>query len=208
MNAALPDNDRDGQHLPRWYHEDNGFSSREAMELAHQPLVACARRVLSAGAGRYGPRRRVLDLGCGNGALVRAIARLHVGVVPAGVDVAAARVRHARRLLPGFAGEFRVGNLFHPASLGPTVRRNFLVILMLGRLIEVPRERALALLTRLKGRTCHLLVYAYEDYIRQTMPLSAMSARVGLQLLGVSSRANVCLARMPDSASTRPGRAR
>ena len=49
---------------PDWYASDNGFSSEDAMDAAHAPVVGAA---VTALAGTGGD---VLDLGCGNGALL------------------------------------------------------------------------------------------------------------------------------------------
>ena len=53
---------------PSWYATDNGFDSIAAMEDAHRPIVTAA---VAALAGRGGD---VVDLGCGNGALLDKIA--------------------------------------------------------------------------------------------------------------------------------------
>jgi SAM-dependent methyltransferase len=166
------------------------------MGLAHEPLLRLARQALAAGGGARGRRLRVLDLGCGNGTLVAKIARLDARVVPAGIDVAAHKIDRARQLLPEFAAEFTVANLFDPRALGPSGPRAYLALLMLGRLIEVRAECARAVLRRLRRRARYLLVYAYEDYVRETMPLTAMAARVGLRLLGPAPRDNVSFARL------------
>src|SRR5262249_60998040 len=52
---------------PDWYATDNGFGSVAAMDAAHEPIVAAAARVLGGAGGD------VLDLGCGNGALLKKI---------------------------------------------------------------------------------------------------------------------------------------
>lgn len=184
-----------------WYHQDNGFSSREAMDRAHRPLLAYARRIL-VDAPPGGPRPRVLDLGCGNGALVGRIADLHPEVIPAGVERDGFKIERARRLQPKYADEFRTANLFDPAATESGGPAYYLTILMLGRLIEVPPEAALALLERLRRRTHRLLVYAYDDYVRQTMPFASMALRAGLELLRPATAAHVSLARLGDAAAS------
>ena len=70
-----------------------------------------------------------------------------------------------------------------------TAERIDLTILMLGRLIEVPMLTAREFLDRLRSRTRHFLVYAYDDYIQQFGPLSSMAAQVGIRLAQIPCRA-------------------
>ena len=65
---------------PSWYHRDNGFASPEAMSALQRPLVSLARRRLKGVTGH------VLDLGCGNGALLAKICDGESGLIPHGVD--------------------------------------------------------------------------------------------------------------------------
>jgi SAM-dependent methyltransferase len=174
------------------YFRDNGFSSRYAMDRSHRPILDLARDVLGAISPSPGDRIRVLDLGCGNGALVRKIAELHPGVVPAGIDLSPDKIARARRWQHQFEDEFRVANLFDAEALdGGEID---ITILMLGRLIEVPMATARQFLERLRDRTRHLLVYAYDDYIRQFGPLASMAAQVGIRLLDPEPGKNLSLA--------------
>jgi SAM-dependent methyltransferase len=92
--------------MPEWYHRDNVFPSRRRMDRAHAPLVRAATRGLVRGGGP------VLDLGCGNGALLRKIHAARPDAVPFGVDREAESLAHARLLLPDFAENFVVADLF------------------------------------------------------------------------------------------------
>jgi len=178
------------------YFQDNGFSSRYAMDRAHQPIVDRVRDLLRTDPSPPQDKLRVLDLGCGNGALVRKVAELHPGVVPAGIDFSPDKITHARQLQPRFESEFQVSNLFDAEAFDPDGGENYLTILMVGRLIEVPMSTARQFLERLQARTRHLLVYAYDDYVRQVGPLSAMAARVGVELLDPDPGSSVSLARV------------
>ena len=90
------------QH-PEWYALDNGFNSTFAMDSAHRPIVELAETVLD---GRGG---NILDLGCGNGALLKKIHEADADTVPFGVEAESARLEHARILLPKFAENFTLG---------------------------------------------------------------------------------------------------
>src|SRR5262249_55218267 len=101
--AALPPRGRRGERAaramrertcPAWYQEDNKFRTRRRMDHAHRPIVALACRTLR---GRGGD---VIDLGCGNGALLAKIHALEPAATPFGVERDPLRVAHARVLLP------------------------------------------------------------------------------------------------------------
>lgn len=158
---------------PAWYHTENGFSTRHGMDVSHRPLVALAREALAGAEGS------VLDLGCGNGALLEKICRGRAELVPCGVDVNAAAVEHARELLPDAAAGFVRSDLFAP-SVWVHGRRHALAILMIGRLLEVSRPRADALLAAIRAHCDRLLVYAYDGYDPAGLP--ALAARLGLTL--------------------------
>ena len=85
-----------------WYYEDNGFKSYRAQTDHHAPLIEAMRRA--------GPKR-VLDLGCGNGALLLEALEQVGEFTPFGVDVDGARIDHARTLHPQYADNFRAGRM-------------------------------------------------------------------------------------------------
>ena len=114
---------------PSWYASDNGFSSAMAMDEAHRPIVELAH----ASIGETGT---VLDLGCGNGALLKKICEPRPNLIPFGMDLEETKLEHARELQPGFAANFIAGSMFDGIPLdGDTVYS--LVLLMPGRLLEV-----------------------------------------------------------------------
>lgn len=170
-----------------WYYRDNGFASREAMDRAHDPIVALAATALGSGGGS------VLDLGCGNGVLLGKIGDRTGGrVVPFGIDVEATRIAHARRLLPGFASNFRVGSLFEDEALWDRGFEYHLVLLAIRRLVEVPPEVATRLKRRLSDQ--RLLVYVYPEAHESSAHLDALAARAGLRLTVVGEAGRVALA--------------
>jgi len=61
-----------------WYYADNGFSSREDMERGHEPILRLAAETISQTGGN------VLDLGCGNGALLKMLCHFNHKIVPWG----------------------------------------------------------------------------------------------------------------------------
>ncbi len=188
---------QEGENLPQtallepdWYAPDNGFSSAQAMAEAHQPLVGLAAATL---AGQEGP---VLDLGCGNGALLQRIHQAHPKLIPFGIELEPERVAHAHQLLPEFAANFRQGNIFTDAELWANGHRYRLAILMPGRLLEAKPEQARRLREQLKQHCDHLLVYAYGDWLSRCGGLPGLAEQAGLSLLDRQTGARFGLAQV------------
>lgn len=142
---------------PDWYHVDNGFTSRQAMDAQHGPLVDMGRDCL------VDVRGHVLDLGCGNGALLDKICTDSKDLVPCGVDLNNVALEHARQLFPRFAQNFERRDIFDPVIWSGT-RRYELAILMAGRLREVEANKAAALLVSLAAHCNRLLLYVYPGW--------------------------------------------
>jgi HEXXH motif-containing protein len=158
---------------PAWVHLDNGFSSREVMNELHRPIVALARRELEGLTGD------VLDLGCGNGALLAKICDERSGLTPHGVDRSELALAHARELLASHARNFVAGDLFDCDlwSCGP---RYALTLVMAGRLLEVEPGNADRLMTRLRASSDAILVYAYPGAGARS--LASVARDLGLRL--------------------------
>ena len=124
----------------------------------------------------------VLDLGCGNGALLQRIEAATPGVVPL-------RHRHRPRSASSTRGWLLpVGTptTSWPATSstttlsGPTGRRYALAVLMPGRLLEAGPERSAALRQRLRDRCQQVLVYAYDDWLERPGGLPGLAREAGL----------------------------
>ena len=176
------------QPTPDWYATDNGFGSVAAMEAAHAPIVAAATRLLGSAGGD------VLDLGCGNGALLRTIRAAAPGAIPFGIDRDPGRIAHARELHPGFAGHFRVGDLLDPESPWAAERRYALILLMPGRLVEAGPDKAARLRESLARSGTRLLVYAYGDWLTRYGSLRALAETAGLRMSDSEENATAGLA--------------
>jgi SAM-dependent methyltransferase len=161
---------------PDWYHLDNLFSSRARMDEVHAPIVALARDTLGGQGGV------VLDLGCGNGAL---LARLHLvdpGVVPYGVDIEADRIEHARELLPRFASNFIVADLYSAHALTAPDRHYALVLLAGMRLLEGTPGQATRLRAWLRDHTENVLLFGYGKSLTDFGGLVGLAREAGLRL--------------------------
>jgi hypothetical protein len=175
---------------PPWYATDNGFNTRAAMDEAHRPIVELARQTLGDGG-------LVLDLGCGNGALLKKICDRRPRVIPFGMDTEGSKLEHARQLLPASAERFIVGNMFESMPLDADTIYS-LVLLMPGRLLEVEEVSARRLRDWLRGHFEHLLVYAYSEWLTRHQGLDGLAARVGLTLVRSHPGGAAALARLSD----------
>jgi hypothetical protein len=167
---------------------ENGFASCRAMDQAHEPIVRSASQIL---AGRGG---NVLDLGCGNGVLLKKIEYVAGELVPFGVDPVAGRIASARRLWPGFAQNFIVGNMFDEDTIWEGDRRFALALLMPGRFLETTPARGERLKRLLKERCDRILVYAYGDWLTRFQDLTGLARQAGWSLEQVFAEGNVGLA--------------
>jgi len=173
-----------------WYFRDNGFFSKHSMDAAHTPILALTNQCLDGVTGR------VIDLGCGNGALMRKLWQTHPLIVPGGVEIDLAKVEHAHVLLSEFANQFVVADMFASDAVWDTKSPYGLVILMLGRLTEVPTEKAVWLMERLQACASQLLVYAYDDYLRSYGSLQQMADCLEIELIDYQPGSTVSLARI------------
>ena len=145
--------------------KENGFTSAAAMREMHNIIL------LSLKVIEMPQRARVMDLGCGNGHLLRRLTIQRPDVKIAGVDVNAEAISHAPMLL----GRWWTGRIeTEPWSeWKPDV-----VLLTPGRLLEMSDSDRQATLERLKS-VRQILVYAYGDWIQQGS-LEELCARAGL----------------------------
>lgn len=147
--------------------EDNGFSSRRAMDIGHDIVSRVVGRNVSS----------AVDLGCGDGTLLARIADGRVGVWR-GFDFVRGRVMRGRERYPSLLlVEDRIENLI-------LLKTPYdVALLMPGRLLEMSDEdadRVRAILPRLARR---LVVYSYGDYPKQRSGLKDFAADVGLELV-------------------------
>jgi hypothetical protein len=162
---------RPAQQRP-WYYTDNGFCSLEAMERLHQPIVALAHRQVR------GAKGKVLDLGCGNGALLAKICNINAALVPVGVDFNKKALEHARELLPVFKTNFIEGDLFDNQLWAG--QSYVLTLLMIGRLLEAEESRARKLISSAIDVSTNLLIYVYPNGTARS--LHAIADRLGINL--------------------------
>jgi SAM-dependent methyltransferase len=180
----------DGDARPADAALDNGFATAVEMDRAHEPIVALARETLAGAAGL------VLDLGCGDGALLEKIVATNPRLRPAGIDRDPRRIERARTRHPRFADAFWTGDLLDDERPWVPERRYALALVMPGRLLETPAARAAWLRERLHACCDRLLVYGYGDWLARHGDLRELSARAGFEVDGWHPGAPVALARI------------
>lgn len=159
-----------------WYFKDNQFDSLEAMNTAHEPIVATTERILQ---GRSG---HVLDLGCGNGVLLKKITSSCPCTIPHGIDISSECISHAKGIMNEFATNFHVGDLLELDAIRDENRVYELGIFMPGRLLECDPLKRQLFLDWLTSQCKNIVVYAYGDWLQRYGGLEALANAVGLQL--------------------------
>lgn len=137
---------------------DNGFSSRDAMDKAHEPILQLVTEALSqeSGAVREG---KIIDLGCGNGALLEKIVLTAPWLKPCGVEKEKIKCDRAARRLTAYAPEFHHGSIYDEMLWAPP----YLVALMsVERLLEAPKSDLIHLLMRLRDGCNKVILYSYS----------------------------------------------
>lgn len=138
--------------------KDNGFSSRKAMDEAHEVIA------------RVAPPspQSVLDLGCGNGVLARRLAGTGKAV---GVELDPARANRAKKRLD----EVVTGDLFD----AQTAKSGDLVVFMPGRLFEADGNRDGFIQALSMQRD--VLIYMYGDWVDKYGSLQNLCNKSGLK---------------------------
>jgi hypothetical protein len=185
--ANFPDDSLDEPFRElEWYYADNGFSSRQGMDLFHEPILKLAAENLRQATGN------VLDLGCGNGVLVNKICQRNGDLIPWGMDISSANIAHAQLLTPRFSDNFVVSDIFDDCRAWSANREFQLVILSLVRLTEVDAGRAEKLLSLIRAHAMNLLVYAYDG----DGSLEDLARKTGVTLSGQQLGENVAIAHL------------
>ena len=160
------------------YHLDNGFKSAIEMAKAHLPIVNLVARLA------HPESNFVVDLGCGNGALLTAIARAVPGVVGTGLEVDPARAdRGVKGVVSGI--QLVTGDMFAiydkiPAAPEGAGRK--FMLLMPGRLLEVSQERSRKLREYLSRADATIIVYAYGDWLSRYAGLRGLCDAAGMDV--------------------------
>jgi hypothetical protein len=143
--------------------EENGYTSKEAMESAHNLMLEAASATLI-------PKGNVLDLGCGNGVFVERLHKqlnaLHnddFATIPCGVEVNETRFKSAMDRI--YYGTLWWGDLYKKDTW--ETQKYSLITFMPGRILEQSSEQLEDikwLVSTLPKATEYLLVYLTSDW--------------------------------------------
>jgi hypothetical protein len=92
-------------------------------------------------------------------------------------------IAHARQVLPDFAANFVIGNLFADEDLDQLRQPYRLVMVGFNRLLEVSEERACQFTSEIRRWCDNLLVYRYPS-AEPTSDLETLADRFGLRITG------------------------
>jgi len=138
-------------------YKDNGFTSMENMDAAHSVIVEAVSAALEDTPKTLG--RKVLDLGCGNGALLERIVEKSSWLIPCGVDQNSSKIQRASRRLAPYDPELVAGDLHDDCNWRPPYS---IGIVSVSRLLEVGPEGGRYLLNRLQEGCERVILYSYE----------------------------------------------
>lgn len=174
-------------------HAGSGFPSPAAMMRGIAPLIELVRPL---------QLMSLLHLGCKNGAIVQALVTAGAAQRALGLDHDVSRIAQARLLLPEPVGQFWAEDWSDGArlaTLGPVDG----ALVMPGRLLELPEERAAALLVGLRHQAKTVIVYAFDDWLRK-IPPPTMAERLGLQFVQERGSSNGFAAVLAPAAGNGP----
>ncbi|HDR7761366.1 methionine biosynthesis protein MetW [Bacillus cereus] len=168
-----------------WYFLNNGFKSDFDMSIAHQSIIELATSILANQPGT------IMDLGCGNGALLKKIMEMNTQVVPYGIEKDVDKIANVQQLLPSHTANFVTGDIYNPESLRVFDQTYTIMLLMPGRLLEASSEQVEQLKVWIKEHSSYLLVYAYGDWLKRYGDFAALAEKAGLQLGQVNNNSGL-----------------
>ncbi|MGJ4996340.1 hypothetical protein ACQR0Z_18080 [Bradyrhizobium sp. HKCCYLS3077] len=174
---------------PAWLAADNGFTSVLGMREAHARIAAAVRLVTN------GQRYNVIDLGCGNGALLAAICEGIPALQPFGIERDPQKLVHAQALFGPAVARWLSCDMFSDVlpdlfsdSLSDLARfetaaERSVALIMPGRLLEARAERAAVLRLWLRDHADIILCYAYPDWMARCGGLDELGRQAGFAAL-------------------------
>jgi hypothetical protein len=158
------------------------------MDLSHRRIIDIVTHIIN------GRSIKVIDFGCGNGALLNKIAAAG-SIEPFGVDNDPVKIQHAKLLLPKFEKNFFLANMFDQQIRCVDNLKYDLAILSLGLIIQVNTDRRMWLKQTIEKNCIDLLVYVYDYWLDKYGSLQQMAEMLGIHLISTDKRATASLAR-------------
>ena len=149
-----------------WYYKDNAFGSLEVMNAYQKPILSVMRRNLA----KY---NNVVDLGCGNGALLYKLNRLQNKIIPFGCDLKEDAIEHSKIIHPKYVNNFQSMDIATYSSFLNNITSHMsetifdLCLLTPARISEYDQEgkfsEAEEIRSFIKNKTKYVLMYCYGD---------------------------------------------
>lgn len=165
FSVARPGQPAEPREPATW--TDNGFGSLEAMDRAHETVLAVV-----------GDAKSALDLGAGDGRLLYRLAQGATGAWR-GIEVDRGRAERGNRRHGPIV--VVISGRIQDAEIRSTSKYD-VVLLMPGRLIEMEPERAERVRSDIVGR--RLVLYAYDEWLTRHGSLEGLAEAAGLRLVG------------------------
>jgi SAM-dependent methyltransferase len=171
--------------------KENGFSSTKSMDSYHTPIIKFSKEIISLEGGN------TLDLGCGNGFLLKRIKEINSSVIPYGIELNDKVTESAKKLQEEFQNNFFSGNLIDAPSIISENLKFELVIIMPGRLLEEKdNEKKRCFLNWLKGSSKNILAYAYGDWVEKYGSLKNILDLAGFDIIKEDNKNNLAIVRV------------
>lgn len=171
--------------------KENGFNSIESMKKAHKPILELSCDVLSKEGGN------VLDLGCGNGYLLKTLREHCPNIIPYGIEQNLSVVAHAKTLQPEFLNNFFQGNLFNASEILPNDQNFELIIIMPGRFLELNDEnKKTELLDWLNISSKKILAYVYKDWSKEFKNFKNILDKAGFEIIQKNKNDSIAIVKV------------
>ena len=172
------------------YFRDNGFSSIYHMNQSHKPIVDFANSFIRDNS------YSIIDLGCGNGSLLKKIKNVCCNITPFGIDHDKLAIEHGRTIMPEYADNFILGDIFKSVDIWKQREYYDIALLMPGRLTVVNEDHRNWLKKQLKKHCKAIIIYLYNDWLGRSDGLKEISKRVGITLINELENQNIALAKI------------
>lgn len=171
--------------------KENGFNSIDAMDSYHSPIIKFLKEIIKE------KDWKILDLGSGNGFLLKKIKETNPNIIPYGIELNYEVAESAKILQPEFKDNFYTGNLIDAPKI---LSKNLifeLIIIMPGRLLEIKDEvKKKEFLNWMNGSSKNILAYAYGDWIEKYGSLKNILDLVGFDMIEEDSKNNLALVKI------------
>lgn len=154
-----------------WLWEDNGFSTYQGMEESHLPVLKAINDLMIEE-----DAKNILDLGCGNGYLLK-----KTGLLSFGIDLKEDAITHAKELMSDYNDNFIVGNILeynwdrleHPFDI---------VVISPARLKEFSNEDKETVKKQLIKHAKRVVIEAYSDWLNKYENIEQLAEEIGFEL--------------------------